>query len=86
MPSSVGAFGSAVPAPELSTVMSLYWFTERVSGHMFFADRYPGYDDAIYATVRLLEIVTHSGKSLRELLADVPVTFTTPGKRPCTES
>lgn len=52
-----------------------------MSGHMFFADRYPGYDDAIYATVRLLEIVTHSGKSLRELLADVPVTFTTPELR-----
>ncbi|MFO0762364.1 MAG: phosphomannomutase/phosphoglucomutase [Byssovorax sp.] len=52
-----------------------------MSGHMFFADRYPGYDDAIYATVRLLEIVTSSGKSLRELLADVPVTVTTPELR-----
>ncbi len=52
-----------------------------MSGHMFFADRYPGYDDAIYATVRLLEIVTKEGKGLRELLADVPVTFTTPELR-----
>jgi phosphomannomutase/phosphoglucomutase len=52
-----------------------------MSGHMFFADRYPGYDDAIYATVRLLEIVTSEGKSLRELLADVPVTVTTPELR-----
>ncbi len=49
-----------------------------MSGHMFFADRWPGFDDAIYATVRLLEIVAGEGKSLRELLADVPVTFTTP--------
>ena len=49
-----------------------------VSGHMFFADRWPGFDDAIYATVRLLEIVAHEGKGLRELLADVPVTFATP--------
>ncbi len=49
-----------------------------MSGHMFFADRWPGFDDAVYATVRLLEIVTREGKSLRELLADVPVTFATP--------
>jgi phosphomannomutase/phosphoglucomutase len=49
-----------------------------MSGHMFFADRWPGFDDAIYATVRLLEIVAREGKGLRELLADVPVTFSTP--------
>lgn len=49
-----------------------------MSGHMFFADKYPGFDDAIYATARLLEIVTREGRSLRELLADVPVTFATP--------
>ena len=49
-----------------------------MSGHMFFADRWPGFDDAVYATVRLLEIVTREGKGLRELLADVPVTFPTP--------
>ncbi|MFT3773735.1 MAG: phosphomannomutase/phosphoglucomutase [Minicystis sp.] len=52
-----------------------------MSGHMFFADRWPGFDDAIYATVRLLEIVAGEGKSLRELLADVPATFTTPELR-----
>ena len=49
-----------------------------MSGHMFFADRWPGFDDAIYATVRLLEIVAREGKGLRELLADVPVTCSTP--------
>jgi phosphomannomutase / phosphoglucomutase len=49
-----------------------------MSGHMFFADRWPGFDDAVYATVRLLEIVTREQKGLQELLADVPVTFTTP--------
>ena len=49
-----------------------------MSGHMFFADRWPGFDDAIYATVRLLEIVAAEGKTLRELLADVPKTFATP--------
>jgi phosphomannomutase/phosphoglucomutase len=49
-----------------------------MSGHMFFADRYAGYDDAIYASVRLLEIVAREGRSLRQLLADVPKTFATP--------
>jgi phosphomannomutase/phosphoglucomutase len=49
-----------------------------MSGHMFFADRWPGFDDAVYATVRLLEIVTKEKKGLRELLSDVPVTFVTP--------
>jgi phosphomannomutase / phosphoglucomutase len=49
-----------------------------VSGHIFFADRYYGYDDAIYASLRLLEIVAESGKKLSELLADVPATHVTP--------
>jgi phosphomannomutase/phosphoglucomutase len=52
-----------------------------MSGHMFFADRWPGFDDAIYAAVRLLEIVTADGKGLAELLADVPATFSTPELR-----
>jgi phosphomannomutase/phosphoglucomutase len=49
-----------------------------MSGHMFFADRWPGFDDAVYATVRLLEIVAAEGRTLGELLADVPETFATP--------
>ncbi len=49
-----------------------------MSGHMFFADRWLGFDDAIYATVRLVEIIVAEGKTLRELLADVPPTFATP--------
>ncbi len=49
-----------------------------MSGHMFFADRYFGYDDAIYAGCRLLEIVAREGRSVDELLADLPVAFTTP--------
>jgi phosphomannomutase/phosphoglucomutase len=52
-----------------------------MSGHMFFADRYFGYDDAIYAAARLLEIVGQEGRGLRELLADVPVTYATPELR-----
>jgi phosphomannomutase / phosphoglucomutase len=52
-----------------------------MSGHLFFADRYFGYDDAIYASLRLLEIVAASKKPFAELLADVPRTFTTPEMR-----
>lgn len=49
-----------------------------MSGHMFFADRYFGYDDAIYASCRLVEILARTGKSLSSLVADLPVTSVTP--------
>ena len=49
-----------------------------MSGHIFFADRYLGYDDATYASCRLLEILSRTDKPLSELLLDVPETFTTP--------
>ena len=49
-----------------------------MSGHIFFADRYFGYDDATYASCRLLEILTKTGRRISELLSDVPKTYTTP--------
>lgn len=49
-----------------------------MSGHIFFADRYFGFDDAIYATLRVLEIASHTDLPLHEMLADVPETFATP--------
>ena len=49
-----------------------------MSGHMFFADRYFGFDDATYASLRLLEILSRTDQPLSALLADVPETFTTP--------
>ena len=49
-----------------------------MSGHLFFADRYFGYDDAIYASLRLLEILSASGRKISDIMADVPKTFTTP--------
>jgi phosphomannomutase/phosphoglucomutase len=49
-----------------------------MSGHIFFADRYYGYDDAIYAACRVLEVVAKSGKPLAEMLADLPPAVSTP--------
>jgi phosphomannomutase/phosphoglucomutase len=49
-----------------------------VSGHFFFADRYLGYDDAIYASLRLVEIVAREGRSVKQLLADLPHGEVTP--------
>jgi phosphomannomutase/phosphoglucomutase len=49
-----------------------------MSGHMFFKDRYFGFDDALYATCRLLEILAATGKGVEELIQDLPKTFTTP--------
>src|SRR5580704_5242834 len=49
-----------------------------MSGHMFFADRYFGYDDALYAACRLMEIVAASGKPLSAQLAGFPKMVSTP--------
>ncbi|MEW6298062.1 MAG: phosphomannomutase/phosphoglucomutase [Thermodesulfobacteriota bacterium] len=49
-----------------------------MSGHIFFADRYYGYDDAIYASCRVLDILGKTGKELPGLLADLPPSYTTP--------
>ncbi len=52
-----------------------------MSGHLFFADRYYGYDDAIYASARLIELIAKEGKNISELLADVPKYYSTPEMR-----
>jgi phosphomannomutase / phosphoglucomutase len=49
-----------------------------MSGHMFFNDRYYSFDDAIYASFRLLEILSREGRTLGALLADLPQTSFTP--------
>lgn len=55
-----------------------------MSGHIFFKQRYFGFDDALYATARLLEILTHEQQKLSELLSDVPRTFASPELRVAT--
>jgi phosphomannomutase/phosphoglucomutase len=52
-----------------------------MSGHIFFNDRYFGFDDALYATARLLEILSNTDQDLGQLLGDVPETFATPELR-----
>jgi phosphomannomutase/phosphoglucomutase len=49
-----------------------------MSGHVFFGERWFGFDDGIYAGARLLDILGRSGKTVRELLADLPPAATTP--------
>lgn len=49
-----------------------------MSGHMFFNDKYFGYDDAIYSGARLLEILAETGKTPSQLLAGIPDSFSTP--------
>ena len=49
-----------------------------MSGHLFFADRYFGYDDGIYAGARLIEILSQIQEPVSSLLADVPKMFNTP--------
>lgn len=57
-----------------------------MSGHLFFADRYYGYDDALYAAVRLLNVIARSGKTLADLRDELPRTVNTPELRfPCSE-
>lgn len=49
-----------------------------MSGHLFFAENFYGFDDAIYASARLLDLLSKTPKSITELLADVPQYHSTP--------
>jgi phosphomannomutase / phosphoglucomutase len=56
-------------------------FTGEMSGHMFFADEYYGYDDALYAAGRLLRLLSHTDRPLSALRGEIPQYFTTPEVR-----
>ena len=53
-------------------------FGGELSGHIFFADRNYGYDDALYAGLRVIEIISNTGKTISELLSELPQAFNTP--------
>jgi len=52
-----------------------------LSGHLFFKDRWYGFDDAIYAAARLIEIIVDSGESSAEIFARLPAAHSTPELR-----
>lgn len=57
-----------------------------MSGHIFFGDRYYGFDDALYAAIRLLNVVSRAERSLADLRDRLPKVFNTPELRfPCSE-
>jgi phosphomannomutase len=56
-------------------------FGGEASGHLFFADEYYGYDDGIYAALRLARIVAESGTKLSALVDDLPKIFASPELR-----
>jgi phosphomannomutase len=55
-----------------------------MSGHIFFNDRWTGYDDALYVAMRLLRLLARSGESLADFRRRLPPVFSTPELRiPC---
>jgi phosphomannomutase len=56
-------------------------FGGEMSGHIFFADRNYGYDDALYAGLRIVEILAKTSKTITELLSDLPTAYNTPELR-----
>lgn len=53
-------------------------FGGELSGHIFFSDRNYGFDDALYAGLRVIEVLSQSGKRIKDLLKDLPSSFNTP--------
>ena len=53
-------------------------FAGEMSGHMFFADEYFGFDDAVYAAGRLLRMLSHTDRPLSSLAAEIPRYYATP--------
>lgn len=56
-------------------------FGGEMSGHIFFADRNYGYDDALYAGLRVCEVLSQTGKTIPELMHGLPEAFNTPELR-----
>jgi len=53
------------------SVLGNYPFSGELSGHVFFRDKFNGYDDGIYAGLRLIEILSYKNESISQLLGDI---------------
>lgn len=53
-------------------------FGGELSGHVYFRDRWPGFDSGLYAGLRMLEMLSHTDKSVDELAVGIPVYYSTP--------
>ena len=62
---------------KMKSVQGNYPFSGELSGHVFFRDRFLGYDDGIYASLRLIEILTNSNLNLSEMLDDINLYYST---------
>ena len=60
------------------TVTGNFLFGGELSGHVYFRDKFPGYDDGIYAGMRLIEILSHTDKPLSSLLDGINKYYSTP--------
>ena len=49
-----------------------------MSGHIFFKERWFGFDDGIYTGARMLEIISNQDKTSNELFSELPFSYTTP--------
>ena len=56
-------------------------FGGEMSGHIFFADDYYGYDDALYVAARLVQLLSRTERTLSEIKAEIPVYYSTPEMR-----
>lgn len=58
-------------------LMDKIQFGGELAGHVYFNDKFPGYDDGIYASLRMLEILSNTDKTMSELLKDIPKYYST---------
>ncbi len=55
-----------------------YPLSGELSGHVYFRDKFPGYDDGIYVGLRLIEMLSHTNKKLSEFLDEIVKYYSTP--------
>jgi len=63
---------------KFKSVEGNYPFAGELSGHVFFRDRFNGYDDGIYAGLRLIEILSNTSDNISDMLCDISKYYCTP--------